>query len=98
MHYVYEREGPSETGPRGLGKCTGLPEPFLFAKVISNLSTWASSFKKSFSWHSSIYNSMGHMQGCHMSHLMTKPTKWHVRPAKTQISLGIRPHEESLGP
>ena len=25
-----------------------------------------------------------------MSHLMTKPTKWHVRPAKTQISLGIR--------
>ena len=26
-----------------------------------------------------------------MSRLMTKPTKWHVRPAKTQISLGIRP-------
>ena len=26
-----------------------------------------------------------------MSHLMTKPTKWHVRPAKTQFSLGIRP-------
>ena len=22
---------------------------------------------------------------------MTKPTKWHMRPAKTQISLGIRP-------
>ena len=22
---------------------------------------------------------------------MTKPTKWHVCPAKTQISLGIRP-------
>ena len=22
---------------------------------------------------------------------MTKPTKWHVRPAKTQISLGIHP-------
>ena len=22
---------------------------------------------------------------------MTKPAKWHVRPAKTQISLGIRP-------
>ena len=22
---------------------------------------------------------------------MTKPTKWHVRPAKTQISLGVRP-------
>ena len=23
-----------------------------------------------------------------MSHLVTKPTKWHVRPAKTQIRLG----------
>ena len=27
----------------------------------------------------------------YMNHLMTKPTKWHVRPAKTQISLGICP-------
>ena len=27
----------------------------------------------------------------HMSHDMTKPTKWHVRPAKTQINLDIRP-------
>ena len=27
----------------------------------------------------------------YMSRLMTKPTRWHVRPAKTQISLGIRP-------
>ena len=26
-----------------------------------------------------------------MCRLTTKPTKWHVRPAKTQISLGIRP-------
>ena len=26
-----------------------------------------------------------------MSRDMTKPIKWHVRPAKTQISLGIRP-------
>ena len=26
-----------------------------------------------------------------MSRDMTKPTKWHVRPAKSQISLGIRP-------
>ena len=26
-----------------------------------------------------------------MSHDMSKPTKWHVRPAKTQISLGILP-------
>ena len=27
----------------------------------------------------------------YMSHVMRKPTKWHVLPAKTQISLGIRP-------
>ena len=26
-----------------------------------------------------------------LSRRMTKPTKWHVRPAKTQISLGIHP-------
>ena len=26
-----------------------------------------------------------------ISRLMTKPIKWHVRPVKTQISLGIRP-------
>ena len=26
-----------------------------------------------------------------LSRLMTKPTKWSVRPAKTQINLGIRP-------
>ena len=33
------------------------------------------------------------MAGRHyyLSRLMTKPTKWHVRPAKTQISLGILP-------
>ena len=27
----------------------------------------------------------------HLNRLKTKPTKWHVRPAKTQISLGICP-------
>ena len=27
----------------------------------------------------------------YLCRLMTKPTKWHVRPTKTQISLGIRP-------
>ena len=26
-----------------------------------------------------------------MSRLLTKPAKWHLRPAKTQLSLGIRP-------
>ena len=27
----------------------------------------------------------------HLSRLMTKPTKWNVRPTKSQISLRIRP-------
>ena len=31
-----------------------------------------------------------------MSRLVTKPTKWHVRPAKTQISLGICQSDQSL--
>ena len=30
-------------------------------------------------------------QRIYLSHSITKPTKWHVRPAKTQISLNIRP-------
>ena len=30
-------------------------------------------------------------KNCDLSHRVTKPTKWHVRPAKPQISLGIRP-------
>ena len=37
--------------------------------------------------HKIISNSMQQ----YMSRLMTKPTKWHVHPAKTHISLGIRP-------
>ena len=31
------------------------------------------------------------MKNSYFSHRMTKPTKWPVRPAKTQVSLGIRP-------
>ena len=43
------------------------------------------------------YNSIGmylhdvHPSCSYLSRLMTKQTKWHVRPAKPQISLGIRP-------
>ena len=55
---------------------------------------------------SPFYNCLNGKQCCHwsvcpdqpvrklniinLSRLMTKPTKWHVSPAKTQISLGIR--------
>ena len=34
---------------------------------------------------------MDGIENLDLSRLMTKPTKWHVLPAKTQISLGIRP-------
>ena len=38
--------------------------------------------------------------GCNVSRVTTKPTIWHVRPAKTPISLGILPvwSESSLSP
>ena len=39
-----------------------------------------------FSLHPCIYHSV-----LHLSRLMTKPTKWTVRPAKTQMSLGMHP-------
>ena len=32
-----------------------------------------------------------HWNVTEMSRILTKPKKWHMRPAKTQISLGIRP-------
>ena len=37
------------------------------------------------------YKSGNPLEFFKMSCLITKPMKWHVRPAKTQISLGIRP-------
>ena len=36
-------------------------------------------------------NLRSHENRLQMSHSMTKPMKWHVHPAKTQISLGIHP-------
>ena len=54
----------------------------------SSLSSWRGSF---------LYNDVNGRSrfDCYycslMSPLMTKPTKWHVCPVKTQISLGIRP-------
>ena len=53
-----------------------------------------------------IYGNMNGKRDQQMSHLMTKPTKWHVHPAKSQISLASAqsdlrlrcPLEEGLGP
>ena len=47
------------------------------------------------SFYSIYVNEQHYDQTClclyHLTHPMTKPTKWHVHPAKTQISLGIHP-------
>ena len=45
----------------------------------------------SFCWFCRTAAKIGYLLYVNMSRLMTKRTKWHVRPAKTQISLGIRP-------
>ena len=39
----------------------------------------------------SVMNSFIYWTSLQLSRLMTKPTKWPVRPAKTQISQGVRP-------
>ena len=42
-------------------------------------------------WFQHLSHTFGQLKETLFSHIMTKPTKWHVRPAKTQISLGICP-------
>ena len=54
------------------------PEPSLCVYVISTVFTCAGSCRNSFDI-------------IHLSSPMTKPTKWHMRTAKTPISLGIHP-------
>ena len=44
--------------------------------------------------HQVLKQSTNHLKSVwnpYMSRLLTKPTNWHVRPAKTKISLGIPP-------
>ena len=77
--HVCEHEGSGETVR--LRGCAASPEPSLVAYVISTIISWACSILVSILITGAI----------HLSRLMAKPTKWHVRPAKTQISLGIRP-------
>ena len=50
-----------------------------------------SSCKLRLMWQNDYVNFCAHANSQRfMSRLMTKPTKWHVRPAKTQDSLGFR--------
>ena len=54
-------------------------------QLFNNRNIWnfINDFSSNYFWH--LWKSE------YMSRLMTKPTKWSVHPAKTQISLGIRP-------
>ena len=73
------------------------------ANVNTNKLLFITSFNKQNIWQSAEQMGKDSLywikkkRSVNMSRLMTKPTKWHVRPAKTQISLGC-PHEERLGP
>ena len=69
------------------------------ARSLAPLNGWACSVKIC---HDGMLEDTNSLDGAHLSsdasfinghfsRLMTKPTKWHVRPAKTQISLGIHP-------
>ena len=66
----------------------GIPDLSLSLRGINSwwagckLDTFCKRKKKIFYWLSATNDTK-------MSHLMTKPTKWHMRPAKTQISLSI---------
>ena len=54
-------------------------------------------FQKSYFWKNpnamiaKCCKDTNHRKEVHLSRSMTKPTKWHVRPSKTQFSLGIGP-------
>ena len=71
----------------GLRGCAGWSAPLLFAYDIRHIFSWPGSFYTGQN-HAKFFFSNSTNQ---MSRSMTKPTKWCVRPAKTQISLGIRP-------
>ena len=65
----------------------------LYIKIIAGKKEKTSAswdFSTGYGSHKSTDQSKTRLQR-QLSRLMTKPTKWHVRPAKTQISLVIRP-------
>ena len=58
---------------------------FFFCLYFTNIGTMTGLFQRS------TWSRASNPKLSYLSSLMTKPTKWHVRPAKPQISLGIRP-------
>ena len=58
--------------------------------TIKNLG-WTSGFHAKDNLPCAYWDKTNALYNAYMSRDMTKPTKWHVRPVKTQISLVIRP-------
>ena len=71
-----------------LGGCPGWSESSLGVQDIWLVLPWCSSVYVIFPCWTFL---PVQIRKFHLSHLVTKPTQWHVHPAKTQISLGIRP-------
>ena len=66
----------------------------ILAKTLASLCSWAGRFEYSANPEDRFCRDVVHLVIRHwknMSRSMTKPAKWPVRPAKTQISLGFRP-------
>ena len=82
-----------------VGGCSGWSESSLGAKVILLVLSWLFDARKTVyecCWFNNVtfcWIAPHDVAPCkqYLNHRMTKPTKWHVGPAKTQISPGICP-------
>ena len=83
IHIILSKKRTTKVLIRQRG-CAGWSAPLLFAYVIRHIFTWPGLNVDLKTVALTTGNS-------HLSCRTTKPTKWYVRPAKTQISLGIRP-------
>ena len=68
-----------------------LKNEFTEDKKCQNLMSWFKYCREINQIHSTTVAVYAEDADAYLSSIVTKPTKWHVRPAKTQISLGIRP-------
>ena len=78
IHIILSKQWTTKVLIRLRG-CAGWSAPLLFAYGIRHIFAWPGPV---------IHVPFSHQQA-HLSLRMTKPTKWPVHPAKTQIRLGI---------
>ena len=85
-----------------LGRCPGWSESSFGAHVILLVLSCGGSYGTAYTSFPVSNNNMKllwwFILKWHLSHLMTKPTKWSLRPVRTPISLGVCPvWSDSLG-